>query len=65
MPKLKTHKAARKRFRITGRKRLIRRTAGQDHFNSRESGKTRTNKRRDQALSKTLRVPMQKSMPYR
>lgn len=65
MPKLKTHKAARKRFRITGKKRLMRRTAGQNHFNSRETGNQRTKKRRDQEISKTLRIPLQKSVPYR
>lgn len=47
MPKLKTSKTAIKRFKVTGTGKLLKRTAGQDHFNSRESGKITRNKRRD------------------
>ncbi len=47
MPKLKTHQATAKRFSKTKTNKLRRRKAGQDHFNSRESGKTVRNKRRD------------------
>ena len=45
--KLKTHKALAKRFKLTKNNKLIKRKAGQDHFNSRENGKTRRNKRSD------------------
>ena len=44
MPKMKTHKATAKRIKITRNKKIIQRTAGQNHFNSRESGKTTRNK---------------------
>lgn len=47
MTKIKTHKATAKRFKVTGTGKLKRRKAGQDHFNSRESGNTKRNKRRD------------------
>jgi len=53
MPKIKTHKATVKRFTITKNKKLRRRKAGQDHFNARESGKVKRNKRRDIDMSKT------------
>lgn len=53
MPKVKTHKGASKRLRKTRTGKLIGRTMGQDHFNSRETGSTTTNKRRDKVLSKT------------
>lgn len=49
--KLKTHKATSKRFKITKKKKMIKRKAGQDHFNSRENGKTRRNKRSDVKLT--------------
>jgi len=52
MPKLKTIQAIAKRVRITksGKgKKVMKRMAGQDHFNSRENGKTRRNKRRDES----------------
>jgi len=53
MPKVKTHKGTAKRIRKTGSGKLMARSTGQDHFNSRESGKTRKNKRRDLNLGKT------------
>ncbi|MFA6042551.1 MAG: 50S ribosomal protein L35 [Patescibacteria group bacterium] len=60
MPKLKTHKATAKRFRRTGAKNVMRRAAGQDHFNARESGTTTRKKRRDVSAHKTnLRAIMQ------
>lgn len=54
MAKLKTIQAIAKRVRITksGKgKKVMKRIAGQDHFNSRETGKTRRNKRRDESSS--------------
>ncbi len=44
---MKTHKATAKRIQVTKRGKLLKRKAGQDHFNSRESGKVTRNKRRD------------------
>ncbi len=52
MPKLKTHQATAKRFIKTKKGKFLKRKAGQDHFNSRESGKTTRNKRRDVSFSK-------------
>lgn len=52
MPKQKTNKRIAKTFWITGGGKLMRRKAGQDHFNARESGKTTKNKRRDVVVSK-------------
>lgn len=53
MPKVKTHQGTAKRIKKTKRGKLITRSAGQDHFNSRESGKTTANKRRDLVLHKS------------
>ncbi len=50
--KLKTHKTVAKRIKITASGKLIKRKAGQDHFNSRESGNVTRNKRRDLDVSK-------------
>ena len=44
---MKTHKAMSKRFKVTKTGKVLRRKAGQDHFNSRESGNTTRKKRRD------------------
>ena len=49
--KLKTHKALAKRIKITKTGKVIRRHGGQDHFNSRDSGKVTRNKRSDQKVS--------------
>jgi large subunit ribosomal protein L35 len=44
---MKTHKAMAKRFKVTKNGKVLKRKAGQAHFNSRESGATLRNKRRD------------------
>jgi large subunit ribosomal protein L35 len=51
MPKVKTHKGASKRLKKTGSGKLMTRSAGQNHFNSRDTGKVTKNKRRDNNLS--------------
>ncbi len=50
--KVKTHKASAKRFRVTRRGKFMKRTAGQDHFNARESGVVTRAKRRDKEIAK-------------
>lgn len=55
MPKAKTHKGTTKRLRKTGTGKIMRRASGQDHYNSRESGKTTKNKRRDTTMSNSSR----------
>lgn len=55
MAKIKTHKATAKRFKVTKNDKIISRKAGQDHFNARENGKTKRNKRRDVDVSATLK----------
>jgi len=66
MPKIKTHKATAKRFVIKrgqGKIKILKRPDGQDHFNTRETGKTTRNKRRDQAMSPTLALTILRGMP--
>ncbi|MFH2062531.1 MAG: 50S ribosomal protein L35 [bacterium] len=48
---MKTHKALSKRFNVTRTGKVLKRAAGQDHFNSREDGGTTRGKRRDRQLS--------------
>lgn len=64
MPKIKTHKATSKRFAITKNKKVIHRKAGQDHYNSRESGNTTRQKRRDISMSETQTRTIKSLMPY-
>lgn len=63
MTKIKTHKATAKRFTITKSKKVKARKAGQDHFNARETGKTKRNKRRDINVSKTIEKTIKSLMP--
>ena len=44
---MKTNKAMAKRFKVTKTGKLLKRVPGQDHFNTRETGKVTRNKRRD------------------
>lgn len=64
MPKVKTHKGASKRLRKTKSGKLMHRTAGQDHFNSRETGKTKKNKRSDSSLHKQSQK-IARRIPYK
>ena len=64
--KMKTNKALKKRVKITGgkKKKVMIRVGGQDHFNSRESGKVMRNKRRDKQISKANLKTVKKLLPY-
>jgi len=53
MPKLKSHKSIAKRFKLTKTGKVIKKKAGQDHFNARESGNTTRAKRRKTQVNKT------------
>ena len=46
MPKMKTHKSIRKRFRVTGTGKLKRRQAGKKHLLSHKTGKRKRQLRR-------------------
>jgi len=65
MPKLKTHKATSKKFRITKKKKVMRRKCGQNHYNSKETGKTGRIKKKDLRLFKTdEKNVLQRGLPY-
>jgi large subunit ribosomal protein L35 len=61
---MKTHKATAKRVRITSTGKVLKRKAGQDHFNSRESGNVTRNKRTDLQMPKTLQKTIKSLLPY-
>ncbi len=65
MPKIKSHRATVKRFKKTSTNKLTQRKAGQDHFNSRESGKTTRMKRRDISTTSTLEKTIKQLTPYK
>ena len=63
MAKLKTHKATAKRYTVTKNGKIMRRKAGQNHFNARENGKVGRNKKQDLVVSQTLRKTMTQNLP--
>ncbi len=67
MKKQKTNKAIAKRFVIKKSKKgikIMKRTDGQDHFNARESGNTKRNKRSDKVMSKTVQQTILRAVPH-
>lgn len=62
--KLKTHKTIAKRVKLTKKGKLLKRKGGQDHFNSRESGKVTRNKRRDISVAKQFEKNLKTFMPH-
>jgi large subunit ribosomal protein L35 len=61
---MKTYKALAKRVKITASGKIIKRKAGQDHFNSRESGNTTRLKRTDMQVAKTLQKTIRTLLPF-
>ncbi|PIZ95629.1 MAG: 50S ribosomal protein L35 [Candidatus Magasanikbacteria bacterium CG_4_10_14_0_2_um_filter_37_12] len=67
MPKLKTRKIVAKRFTIKKSKKgytILKRTDGQDHFNARQDGKTKRNKRSDNTVI-THKDTILRAVPYK
>jgi large subunit ribosomal protein L35 len=64
MPKLKTRKSIAKRIKITKKGKVLKKKAGQDHFNARESGKVKRNKRRMIKMSDANIKNIKKQLPY-
>jgi large subunit ribosomal protein L35 len=62
--KQKTSKTIAKRVKLTKTGKLLKRKAGQGHFNSRESGNTTRNKRRDVSVSESYAKNLKQFMPH-
>lgn len=64
MPKLKTKKAAAKRFSVTGTGRLKRTKANKQHILGKKNTKRKRNLRHSTLVDKTNEAPMKRLMPY-
>ncbi|MEP7162345.1 MAG: 50S ribosomal protein L35 [Candidatus Moraniibacteriota bacterium] len=62
--KQKTKKSVAKKIKVTGRKKLLHRGTGQNHYNSRDTGNATRAKRRDLGLSKTDTANIKRALPY-
>ena len=64
MPKMKTHKGAAKRFRITGTGKLKWGKAFRSHILTKKSSKTKRHLRKAGYVSKSQLKVMKKLLPY-
>jgi len=62
--KLKTHKATSKKFKVTKRKKVTRRKCGQNHYNSKETGQTGREKKKDLRLFRADEQNVLRALPY-
>ncbi len=66
MPKIKTHGATAKRYVVKRSKsgtKIMKRADGQDHFNARQTGNTRRNKRRDNSIKNAMKKNITNAVP--
>ena len=64
MPKIKTFKALSKKIKVTGKKKVMRRSTGQNHYNSKDTGEAGRKKGKDQRLFKADEKNVLKGLPY-
>lgn len=62
--KLKTKKAAKKRFKVTGTGKLVRMKANKSHILNKKTTKRKRNLRKDAVVDKTNEKTMKKILPY-
>jgi large subunit ribosomal protein L35 len=62
--KRKTSKSAKKRFKITGTGRVLRRGTAINHFNAKDDGNRRRHKKETKSLNKNNRGNLAELMPY-
>ena len=64
MPKVKTSRAAAKRFKVSGSGKLIRNKAYKSHILTKKSTKRKRNLRKDIVTASTHSKVMKKILPY-
>ena len=64
MPKMKTHRGARKRIKVTGTGKFIVKHSGKSHILTKKDRKRKNNLKKDLVVSDTLKRHMQGLLPY-
>lgn len=64
MPKIKTHKGAQARFRVTGSGKIMQTKGGKSHFRRRKPSRVKRLYDEMIALNKSNRARMKKLLPY-
>ncbi len=64
MPKMKTNKSAAKRFKVTGKGRIMRRKAGKSHLLEEKTAKRKRRLRKPAELPKEELKRVRRMLPY-
>jgi large subunit ribosomal protein L35 len=64
MPKIKTHKGAKKRFKFTGTGKVVRHSSHTGHLFTNKSAKRKRNLRKSKLVDKTDERRIKRLMPY-
>ncbi len=64
MPKMKTNKSVAKKVKITKNKKAIRRSTGQNHYNSKECGQAGRAKKKDKRMFSADEKNVVAALPY-
>lgn len=64
MPKMKTPKSVAKKVKVTKNKKVIRRTTGQNHYNSKENGAVGRDKKKDLRMFRADERNVVNALPY-
>ena len=64
MPKLKTHKGAQKRFKVTGKKKIVYNKAYKSHILTKKSAKRKRKLGKKELISDSDRGRIKKMLPY-
>lgn len=64
MPKLKTHKGARKRFKVTAKKKILHSQASKSHLLTKKSSKRKRTLGKKIMISRADRKTIKKMLPY-
>jgi len=65
MPKLKTHKGAQKRFKVTGKKKIVHSKAYKSHILTKKSTKRKRNLRKQAVVSEADHGNIKEMLPYK
>ncbi|MBN1224689.1 MAG: 50S ribosomal protein L35 [Candidatus Aminicenantes bacterium] len=64
MPKLKTHKGAQKRFKVTGKKKVVHNKAYKSHILTKKSAKRKRTLRKKDLISSSDMSRIKDMLPY-
>lgn len=65
MPKIKTHRGAAKRFKVTGTGKILRRRANKSHLLTGKSSKRTRNLRNSALVDETMYKSIKSLIPYK